>query len=294
MNQSINRLILFPIFITIFACAFWISTNKKESVETITFFPVDENAYFLDAKTTIHSPQTKGNQIRLPISTNSRLNENAYLRQDISLIFANGRLVEKFGEWRENTDKIKMDGVVELANDQVIHALSYHYGELHRNEEDITSSQTFSNDLLYMITDVNQDQFLFFRQPSNDEERFWKEKLDEKEKKLLDSVIQKAVTTFNLNLDHYNIIPIIQLPEYSKSGLPGFSKKQTGEIIGKLWEGIYKNYFLDIRKNDGEIVSPIGTTIPIILLAKNRSHLYVIFETNSNEIMYLKQLISSK
>src|SRR5690606_28173563 len=134
--------------------------------------------------------------------------------------------------WRENTDKIKMDGVVELANDQVIHALSYHYGELHRNEEDITSSQTFSNDLLYMITDVNQDQFLFFRQPSNDEERFWKEKLDEKEKILLDYVIQKVVTPFNLNLSSYYIILIIQLPGYSKSDLPGFSKKQTGYIIG--------------------------------------------------------------
>lgn len=292
MNLAINRFLLIPASITIAACIYWLSLNKEEAVETITFFPIDQKAFYLDAKTTIETPQTKGKQISLPVSTYSRLNESAYLRQDITLLFANGRLIATLGMWKKNTDQLELVEDVKLQNNQLLRALSYHHSELHRNNENITSSQAFSEDFLYIISPQTNGGVVAFRQPENDLEYNWKEKLDDEEEKLLKSTVDKATDKFNINLDHYYTIPLTKISTYLNRPLPGFSKKQTDEIIGKLWEGIYKNYFLGIRKNDGDIITPIGSTIPIILLAKDRSHLYVVFETAENEPYLLKQLIS--
>lgn len=293
MKVNRNGLLIIPVIITIIACIYWLSSNKDDVIETITFFPLDEKAVFLDTKTEILSPQVKNNQIILPITTFSRLNEPAYLRQDIALVFANGRLVKKLSIWKENIDQLKLADEVRMNNNQLIQVISYHYSELHRDNEEIKSTQALSDDKLYLLT-KEKNSVITFRQPHNEEEIQWKEKLDSDEHKLLQSTIEKAANKYNFKLNFYDIIPLYEISSYANRPLPGFSQKQTSEIIGKLWEGIYKNYVVGIRKNDGEIVSPIGSTIPIILLAKDRSHVFVIFETETNEVYLLKQLISKK
>ncbi|PLR76950.1 hypothetical protein CU633_12830 [Bacillus sp. V3-13] len=69
---------------------------------------------------------------------------------------------------------------------------------------------------------------------------------------------------------------------------------RTNEIPGHLWEGLYKNYFLGIQKKDGTIIDPIDSSMPLILLAKDQSHLLVAFETADREPVILRQRIQDK
>ena len=69
-------------------------------------------------------------------------------------------------------------------------------------------------------------------------------------------------------------------------------RQQTYEIIGHLMEGLYKNYLLGIKKENGTIVDPIDSLIPLILLNKNKKELLVLIYTKENEYVLFKQKIS--
>ncbi len=57
-------------------------------------------------------------------------------------------------------------------------------------------------------------------------------------------------------------------------------------------EGLYKNYLLGIKKENGTIVDPIDSLIPLILLNKNKKELLVLIYTKENEYVLFKQKIS--
>lgn len=281
-------LIVITVGLTYFACFYWL-IHEREEIETITYFPLDEMAEFIQKKTSIGEISTGNDVISLPITIRSQLNQTAYLRQDISLVFGNGRLIGKLGKWGENTDTIHVEDVIQISGDQIIRAISDHHAEIHRGEK-ITSSQTMSEDIQYIVTS-NEKGGLSFKTPKTKEEEKWEKKLNRLEVETIRESVARSMYLFNLNSEHYNQIPLTELPLYETKPLPSFTQQQTNEIIGQLWEGLYKNYFLNIRTNDGRLVSPIGSTIPVILLAKDKSHLYVIFETQNQEPILLKQLI---
>ena len=101
----------------------------------------------------------------------------------------------------------------------------------------------------------------------------------------------KGIRHYTIHLHDYQAIPFTLFNENAKSGLSGFSKASSNRIVGQLWEGLYKNYFLGIKKADGTIISPIGSAIPLILLAKNKSHILVLTETVNGEPILLRQMI---
>lgn len=291
MNRQTKFFLLIAAALTIFACIYWVMYHKETSIETITFFPIDETTQFLDAKTVIGPIKTSEKNGAIPVSTFSRLDQPAYLRQDITLAYANGRLIGKFGKWQENTDSIQNEEKFQINKTQVFHVLTLHHAELHHNDQAITSVQNMTDDQVYIVQS-NVPSLLSFKTPSTEEEISLKEGLDNAEKTVITNSLNNAAKKNKINLEQYYIIPLIDLPKYKNKPFPSFSQKQTNEVIGRLWEGLYKNYFLGIKKSDGKIVSPIGTTIPVILLSKDETHLYVVFETANNEPFLLKQLIS--
>lgn len=276
-------LIITCALLTILTCVYWLSVNEKKDVESITYFPPDTKARFLDAETSIRNIKINHDQFTYTVQTYSRTNEPAYLRQDISMIFVNGRLTGKTGDWKENTGEIRASGQFSGSGRQMIRTISFHHGEFHRNNDKITGFHRMSGDHIYVIP----DEELFFRKPGHGEEK-WKELLDKREKSVINDVFERLD---GIRTEHYVIIPLTGLTEYIDKPLPSFTKVQSDAIIGRLWEGLYKNYFLGIRKESGAVESPEGTTIPLILLSKDKSHLYVVFETKSKEIIILKQLI---
>jgi len=257
--------------------------------ESIIYFPLNERAEFLSAETTIGKPKEKGNSdFIIPVKSTSRLSEKAYLRQDITLLFSNGIFVGKFGKWEKDTDFLEDEARFTLKGGQLLQAISFHYGELHQGKT-ITSAQKMSQDFLYIIP--TPMGLTYFRDADSEDETGFQEILDEKLDEAIKRNVQIAEEQFQLNLENYHIFPLSKLPDFETSPLPSLSKGKTREVIGQLWEGLYKNYFLTIKKGDGTTTSPIGSTMPIILFSKSKDHLYVIFQTADGEGIRLIQKI---
>lgn len=84
--------------------------ERQRTEETIKFFPLDREAVFTEAKTTLALATNKERgRYSLRWSTISTLNRRAYLRQDVSLLFADGRLVDVLSRWETNTGTIAME-----------------------------------------------------------------------------------------------------------------------------------------------------------------------------------------
>ncbi len=257
--------------------------------ETITYFPIDPTVSFQSASTSLGQfIPLKKRTYSYVWQTKSLLDRKAYLRQDVSLLFSNGRLIGKLGKWQTNTEQINQQKKMIGRDSALLQALTFHYAEIHHNEAEIFSAQTMTSTAMYAISTPFKP-LLTFQQAGNDEEAKWKNILDDKTANVLQSSWQKGLRTFSIQLNHYNAYPLTQL--YTREALPGFSKEETERVIGNLWEGLYKNYFLGIKKADGTIVPPDGSTIPLILIAKDRTKLLVLTETEKGEPILLRQMI---
>ncbi|PLR89493.1 hypothetical protein [Bacillus sp. T33-2] len=259
--------------------------------ETIIFFPIDPAASYTEAATTI---TLKGRQenggYTVDWRAGSVLDRKAYLRQDISLLFANGRLQKIFRKWKQGADKLVQETEVEGKDSAKFEAISFHYSELHEGEDKITSSQRMSGDWLYVI-DSSFSPLYSFRVPNNKEDKEWKKIIDQNLKQQLRHSWSKAMKANSINEEKYEEIPLTDMVKFEGAALPGLNQRESAAVIGRLWEGIYKNYVLGIKKRDGTIIDPAGSTLPLVLLAKDRSELLVVFETSDGEPIILKQIV---
>ncbi len=265
-------------------------TNQAE--ESFTYFPTDQNANFKATETslTLIGQSSKGYTILW--RTGSVLDRKAYLRQDISLLFGNGILIDSIGkEWKQQTDKINLEKKITQKDSANYKAISFHHGEIHSNES-ITSSQKITHDELYVLNS-KFSTLQSFHQPASTEEQEWKKVIDNLIEKRLQVSLENAQKTLKIDPQHYTIFPLTDIYQYEEKPLQGFSTQETREIIGRLWEGLYKNYFLGISKKDGTTTDPRGSTIPLILISKDKSHLLVISQLLDGEVVSLRQQIPS-
>lgn len=265
-------------------------TNQTE--ESFTYFPANQNAYFQEAETSLTMLHQSNDGYIILWRAGSILDRKAYLRQDISFLFGNGLLVDSMGrEWKQQTDKMSLEKKVVQNESANYKAISFHHAEIHSNDS-ITSSQKVTYDELYIL-DSKFSTLHSFHQPTNNEEQEWKKIIDSLINKRLQVSLEKAQKTLGINPQLYTIFPLTDLYQYDEKTLQGFNAKETKEIIGRLWEGLYKNYFLGIQKKDGTIADPRSSTIPLILISKDKTHLLVISELLDGELMSLRQQIPS-
>ena len=74
---------------------------SKQSEEAIIFFPIDPSYYFEHASTHLIPTQSGKKYISVQWKVASTLNEPAYLRQDISLLYKNGQLEAILNKWKQ-------------------------------------------------------------------------------------------------------------------------------------------------------------------------------------------------
>ncbi|MBM7584669.1 hypothetical protein JOC86_001206 [Bacillus pakistanensis] len=263
---------------------------KPLAKESIIFFPIDDKAFYKSAKTNINLEDIKKKPYQIDWKISSTLSQVAYLRQDISFLFMNGILKAKMSKWEQNTDEIIEEKTVEGKESSLIEAISFHYSEIHETEDDITSSQKMSEDQLYVI-DSNFHPLTTFQKPSNKNEEEWKSTLDRVTKQQLDYSWNKVIMENQIDLNQYIQMPLTALSSYNDSPLNGFTPEQWKFVVGNLWEGLYKNYFLGIKKQDGTVVESVGSTIPLLLFHKNKKELLVITTTKDGESVLLKQAL---
>jgi hypothetical protein len=268
--------VLFTLILVVLA--FSIHQHKNPKVqESITYFPIDPKVTFKTAETNLTVMSKPANTLLW--KEKSILDREAYLRQDAALLFANGRLIDQLWNWKQNTSVIEQEKRITIDESVFLQAITFHHAELHENDNQIFSSQAMSSHQIFFIT------------TQNDQEKL-KKQLDQQTERMLQLSWNKGLRHFSINLRNYQeAFPLSQFNELAKDTLPGFTKSETAAIVGNLWEGLYKNYILGIKKAEGAIENPKGSTLPLILIANDKTHLLVLTETRSGEPILLRQLM---
>ncbi|WP_243290556.1 hypothetical protein [Bacillus sp. FJAT-47783] len=281
---------IFIIISLLIALSFYLS--KRLAVkESIIFFPLSENVLFTDANTTVSLIEKKNAEDHiLEWDVHSATSEEIYLRQDISLLFVDGELKHTMAEWEDHSQKLAQYEKITGQDSSHYETISFHYGEIHENEEKIRSVQKMSEDHLYVI-DSSFSKLTSFKNPVTEEEAEWKEILDHIQSQQLHYRWERLIGHFQINPSQYIQFPLTDLPKYNEKPLEGFTKNETQTIIGTLWEGLYKQYFLGLKRKDGSIEDPIGSSLPLLLLAKDKTHLIVLIEGKSGYPYQLYQKI---
>jgi len=284
--------ILLSLSLAVLISVFYVFQQNQIAKESITYFPIDPSVSFPKAATSIQLQKQRYDAYSIEWETTSNLNKRAYLRQNMSLLYANGKLVSKMGEWKQNTMELSEKKTVVEKESKKFEAISFHYAEIHDKDEHIFSSQKITKDFLYVVNSQYDHQAKAFRNAETDDEQAWEKLLDSQTKEYLHYYFNQSIKKNQLSLKQYPLrLLLTDFEKFNEEPLKGFTQKQTAKIIGQLMEGLYKNYFLGIRTINGNIVDPIGSTIPIILIGKD--HLLVAFTTKDGESVILRQQISN-
>ncbi|HEY4602641.1 MAG TPA: hypothetical protein VIG73_15340 [Cerasibacillus sp.] len=247
----------------------------SQTETTITYFPPDETVSFVEHSTTLDIIKLANKHAEIEWNVHSKTNKPMYLRQDVSLVYADGKLKAIHNKWLQQTDLISFQEKL-TGDERVWQAITLHHGESHVNEETIRSKQLMSSDTLF-IKRLSSDQVITFHQAQSVEEQRIKEELINQLQ--LHPFWDKLINHFNIQQNDYEMIPLTHLPEYSNKPLPNLDQKQTAQVIGQLWEGLYKNYLIPIVSAK----KTIQAGIPIILISKNHDHLLILYDIDGEK-----------
>ncbi|MEI2665448.1 hypothetical protein [Rossellomorea sp. LJF3] len=265
---------------------------KPQTRESIIFFPINENVSYESATTLLMlQPEKKNDHYEVNWKVSSKLDTPAYLRQDVGFIYMNGRLKGLMNEWEQDTDQIVEKSTIKGKDSSILQAVSFHYSEIHESDTEFTSAQKMSEDALYVI-DSNFSPLNAFRKPGNSVEKEWKNILDKVTSQQLEYLWEKAITSMGIPADEYTPIPLTSLPMFDGRPLEGYTRQEWDRLIGNLWEGLYKNYYLGIKKEDGSVVESIDSAIPLLLVKKDKKEVLVLLVDQNGDASLLRQLIS--
>jgi len=261
--------------------------SKENTYEAFSFFPLDDQSSIESAGTTLKLTEEDGlNKYGIQWKVASSSDKKLYLRQDVSLLFDNGRLRGVKSKWVQNTDKIQFTEKVLSEDSSFFQALTFHHGENHYPNEVIRSVQKMSYDELYVI-DSPTTPIASFENPGDHYEADWKELLDRSSKQQLLFHWHQLLQYFDININHYSPIPLVDLYTFHNNPLPNMSQAQTNTLIGRLWEGLYKNYIIPAIDPPN---NQLESYVPLILLEKNNSHLLVLFELNGKKEKLIQRI----
>ena len=281
-GQYIYNFIL--LLVTVIIMIYFSTTRQAE--ETIIFFPIDPTLHFEDAATHVTAKTVNNKTYQVQWQTRSTLAEPAYLRQDVSLLYKNGNLIGILNKWKQHEQTIIQKDKQKERDSARYDAVTFHYAEVHPNKDTFTSVQQMSQAKLYAITTPS---FETFQRPVSAEQQQWQSVLDNNLNARLASRLNKSLTYFHIDKSQYETISLIELPTKANHIFRTFPSAKREEIIGKLWEGIYKHYILGIKTEDGTVLPVAGSSIPQILVAKDQSELLVLFTLQDGTPFMLRQ-----
>lgn len=271
-----KKIITLFLFTVIISCVTVMIYFKE--VTTVKFFPIDPHVSFSQADTSIEQMNpSESNEFTYAIHSNS--SQKTFLRQDISLLFGNGMLIGMLHCWEQNIDDISLKENFTLPMSSYLHAISFHHGEIHpENEEAIYSMQQMSFDSLYAM--MKEDKLTSFKNPTTPLEAEFAHELSTKTEHTLSHQWQNLEQYFDINAADYERFPLTNIHKLTEQGIPGKSTAETAQIIGQLWEGIYREYILLLSNKNKQLSV---TYVPSVLFAKDQTHLLVLFEIDDQK-----------
>ena len=248
------------IVILIVTTIYMVIMNGKVE-KAITYFPLNEENNFKEAATALNVSAANST---IHWQVNSLSSEAAYLRQDIALLYLNGHLKGVLNKWEEDAKSIRQSETI-TTNEETAYfqAISFHHGEFH-DKSVITSIQQMSRDELYL------------------------DRNDHQTKQVINSRLQaywdKLINEYNLDQQDFSPYPFIELQELSDDLRLAFSSDISEAFIGQLWEGLYKNYILEAAHANA------NDMMPLILLAKDYSHLIILYTIDGRSNKLIQRL----
>jgi hypothetical protein len=257
--------------------------------ESLTYFPIDPTLTFLTAESNLTlQDDKKQNEYNVEWQVYSETDRKVYLRQDVSLLFVDGILTDAMYQWIDNTSRQTQVKTIKGEDSSLYETISFHHAEIHLEENTIRSAQTMTKDKIYVI-DSSFSPLQSFRKTSNKEQEEWKKIIDHVSSQHLQNSWNELLKHFQLNQKNYYAFTLLGLTDFNNKPLPGMSEEKTQEVIGQLWEGLYKNYLLGIKLSPTESISPVGSKVPLILISNDRSHLLILIEGKNGEKVKLVQ-----
>ncbi|WLV23561.1 hypothetical protein QR721_07810 [Aciduricibacillus chroicocephali] len=258
------------------------------AVQTITYFPLAADKQYKYAYTKLIPPvdASVDGKYRVDWTSISMSEEPLYLRQDVSLLFRNGCLIGAQSSWKKNTAAIKMTEYPAMQGDSLLEAITLHHGEIHDMQDNISSIQAMSSSRLYIDSDRKKPFTIHaFNTASTDEEADFQKRMESKTKQQLLYHWNDIASELKIDLNDYMTIPLASLAQYENEPLPGMTEKQTKETVGKLWEGLYKQYIIKVLTDRNP-----DTCMPLILLDRKQKHLQVIYRLNGKTEQLIQRI----
>lgn len=247
-------------FLIVTILLFIVYQFNQRVVTTMQYFPLDENASINEAATVIKK-RSDSNDITWSVHSTS--NGPAYLRQDVSLLYANGKFKGILSKWKENVDTITMKQPFQIKHETLLQSISFHHGEVHSSNK-ITSIQKMTNAEMLMGPDTEEVD----------------EALSELVEQQLSAHWQNLLQYYQLSSSDYKLIPLVNFITYDDAPLPHMTKTATEKVVGQFWEGLYKNYIIDLTTYADKVPSH---WMPVILVANDRTHLIVLYEIDGKK-----------
>lgn len=264
---------------------FFLYQAKLSSIPSISYFPLDEETGFSKAKTSLELNAGKNQkEYRIAWNAQSQSDKNMYLRQDVSLLFSNGKLLGAQSKWHEDVSTIQLNKTVQAQGTRFLQSLSYHHGELHYPDGSIKSIQKMTSNELFVVAN-HSSGIHSFHQPKTNKELKWGNDLTGKTSQTLLYHWNKLLNHYQIDKQDYLVVPLTALNGYNNEPLPSLSQVATNQIIGQLWEGLYKNYVVPITYEKEHVSS----YVPLILFGKDKKHLLVLFEINGKKQRLIQQ-----
>lgn len=274
-----NKVFVFISIITLSTILFLYIVTMK-STDTMTYFPPDQHSSFIVNKNSLSLLNDE-----LVWEIESKTNENNYLRQDVALIYENGQFKGVINLWKQNENLLQKQKWIPHNGNKFYDTISFHHGEIHHDNDRITSIQKMTKNSIYVYE--TNSQIVSFKHAQTKNEQKIKESLDERNNQILAIYWQRLIDHFQLDQSKYIAIPLTKLVKFNDEKLLSLSERETYRVIGQLWEGLYKNYIIDVLN---EKTHDIPHYMPLILIAKDLTHLHVIYELNGEKKL-LKQKI---
>ncbi|WP_409301679.1 hypothetical protein [Peribacillus sp. SCS-155] len=257
--------------------------------ETVMFFPIDTEVEFNEATTKINVIKDEQSGYSLYWRVRSLLDRKAYLRQDLSILYKNGRMAGLLKDWHQYSTQVDQEKSIHERQSSIFKAISFHYAELHPSSEIYKSAHEMTADHLYVIASPFS-KFQSFQRPSTKEQKEWKLTLDNVTSSLQAETLEAVSAAYRIDTSMYRVFPLTSLNETKGEIFKHFSPSLQQELMSKLWEGIYKNYILGITINKGPAAqSPIGSTEPLLLVRHDNREVLVITLTKAGTPVLLRQ-----
>lgn len=272
-----RKIIIIIVFISLIISTLLYFSSALTFQQTIGNFPIDENNQFSEVTTALQLIDLNDeDEYTLEWKTTSETTEKINLGHDIALLFEDGRLVEMMSLAKENntllTQRLKIAG----EDSGHFEAITFHYRQKYYPNDIIKSLQAVSYDQLYVL-DSPLSPIETFKKPSTTAEIDGKKILDTIIQQNLQYSWQELIDYFHIDSNNYHLVPLTSLAKFNEKKLPTLTSEETKELLGTTWSALYKHYFLGIEKQDGTIISPIGSSVPLVLYNKSYSHIVIIF-----------------